>query len=96
MNWFDGMDPEDLQGDLQLVARECGMEVALSLAEKLGSIHIYVRPLDALISARKKEFIRKNFTGANHKELAIAVGWSERYIYEILAEKKDDRQQSLI
>ncbi len=96
MNWFDGMKPEELPGDLQLVARECGMEVALKLAERMGGVGIYVRPLDSLISSKKKEFVRRHFDGANHKELAITVHWSERYIYEILAEKKDDRQQSFI
>ena len=90
------MKPEELPGDLQLVARECGMDVAIRLGAKLSSISIYIRSIDSLVSARKKDFVRKNFNGSNHKELAIAVQWSERYIYNILAEKKDDRQQSLI
>ncbi len=88
MSWFDGMTPEDLPGDLQLVARECGMDVAFKLAEKLGGIHIYIRPLKSLLVKKKKEFVIKNFNGANHKELAVAIGCTERYIYQIMGSKE--------
>ncbi len=93
--WFEGMRPEDLPGDLELVARECGMEVALSLAEKMGSVSIYIRPLDGLISRKKEDYILRNFDGSNHKELAIATGYSERWVYEILRRERDDRQTGL-
>ncbi len=99
MNWYDGMTADDLPGDLRLVARECGVNIAIALAEKLGGINIYIRPLKSLESVRKKEFIAKHFDGTNHKELAIATGYCEQQIYRILEEatqpKKDDRQDPL-
>ena len=93
--WFDDIKPEDLPGDLQLVAQECGMEVALSLAENMGSVQIYVRPLNGLISKKKEEHILQHFDGSNHKELAIATGYSERWVYEILNRKKNEKQTAM-
>lgn len=84
MNWFEILKPEELPGDLQLVARECGLDVALKLAEKLGGINIYVSPLKSVLKKRKKEFIRENFNGANCKELAVLTGYSEMQVYRIL------------
>ena len=84
MKWLEGLKPEDLPGDLQLVANECGIDIAIRLAEKMGSVSIYIRPIDSLIAAKKEDYIVKKFNGINHKELAIATGYSERWVYEIL------------
>lgn len=94
MEWIKELKPEDLPGDLHLVAQECGIEVAIRLAEKMGSISIYIRPIDSLISQKKEEYIKKHFNGSNHKELAIATGYSERWIYEILNRDKKTLKQT--
>lgn len=93
--WFEGMKPEDLEGDLQLVARECGMAVALLLAEKLPGVQIYVRGQNGLVTKKKEEYVIKNFDGGNHKELAVATGYSERWVYEILTRHRDRKQTGL-
>lgn len=95
MKWLDGLKPEDLPGDLQLVAHECGLDVAIKLAEKMGGVGIYIRPVDSLIAKKKEEYIKKHFNGANHKELAIATGLSERWVYEILNRERENRQPKL-
>lgn len=93
--WIKELKPDDLPGDLQLVAQECGMEVAITLAEKLGSIAIYIRPIDRLMSKQKAKYIKEHFNGNNHKELAIATGYSERWVYEILTGENRDGQIEL-
>ena len=94
MEWIKELKPDDLPGDLQLVAQECGMDVAIRLAEKMGSISIYIRPIDSLIAQKKEEYIKKHFNGSNHKELAIATGYSERWVYEVLNRDKKTLKQT--
>lgn len=92
MKWTEDLKADDLPGDLQLVAQQCGIDVAVCLAEKMGSVSIYIRPVDGLVATKKEAYIRKHFNGGNHKELAIATGYSERWVYKILEGKKEDRQ----
>ena len=92
--WHDGLAPDDLPGDLHLVATECGMDVAVALAEKMGGVQIYITRADGLVSDKKKEYIIANFNGRNHKELAIATGWSERYIYVIIEEHRTEKKEA--
>lgn len=94
MEWTKELKAEDLPGDLQLVAQECGIEVAVRLSEKMGSVSIYIRPIGALIARKKEEYIVRHFNGSNHKELAIATGYSERWVYEILDREKTRFKQS--
>ena len=47
-------------------------------------------------NVKKNEiYIIKNFNGKNHKELARITEYSEQWVYEILKEGKDDRQNKL-
>ncbi len=84
MGWLETIKPEDLPGDLQLVASECGVDLAINLAEKMGGSKIYVNPLESVLAAKKKEFVLKNFTGDNVKQLAVATRYTEQSIYRIL------------
>lgn len=95
MKWLEGLKPDDLPGDLQLVAQQCGMEVAIKLAEKMGSVGIYIRPIDSLIAKKKEEYIKRHFNGINHKELALQTGISERWVYEILNREQNEKQTKL-
>jgi Mor family transcriptional regulator len=92
MKWYDDIKIEDLPGDLQLVARCCSVEIAIELAEKMGSVTIYVRSIDNLLVGKKREYIVKHFTGNNHKQLAIETGVSERYVYDVLADERRKKQ----
>lgn len=92
MEWLKELKPEDMLGDLHLVAVHCGIDVALKLAEKMGSIRIYIRPLEDHIKGKKREYIIKHFTGNNHKELAIAVGSSEEWVYQVIKEHRQALQ----
>lgn len=85
MNWIEDLTVDELPGDLKLVGKACGISVALALAEKMGGMQIYIRPIKNLKARKKAEYIKKNFTGANHKELAIDTGYSIPWIYKILS-----------
>jgi len=95
MEWTKDIKADELPGDLQLVAQQCGVDVAIKLAEKMGSITVYIRPIDGLVVAKKEAYIKKHFNGSNHKELAIATGYSDRWVYKILEGKKEDKQIGL-
>ncbi len=92
--WFDGMKPEDLPGDMAMVAGLCGIETAILLAEKLPSQPIYILRMDSILEKKRKEYVLANFNSKNHKELALAVGVSLRTIYRWLDEKKEDDRQN--
>lgn len=91
--WIAELKPEELPGDLQLVAQECGIDVAIRLAEKMGGVSIYIRPIDSLLAQKKEAYIIKHFNGSNHKELAIATRYSERWVYEVLSRDKQTLKQ---
>ncbi|QII11226.1 hypothetical protein KsCSTR_18470 [Candidatus Kuenenia stuttgartiensis] len=96
MNWLDNLTPEDFAGDLRLVADHCGVEVARSLAEKLKSIPIYIRPIEDVIGKRKELYIVKNFHGDNYTELAIATGFSERHVRKLINKHRTEERQKYL
>ena len=84
MKWLDSLKADDFPGDMQLVAQQCGVDVAVKLAEKMGSVRIYVIPIKGILAQKMDEYIIKNFKGNNHKELAIETGVSESHVYDVL------------
>ena len=93
IKWAEGLTADDLPGDLALVANECGLDVALALAEKMPSVPVYIRPISGLIRKKKEAYIIKHFTGSNHKQLALDTGYSERWIYEVLSRRREERSK---
>ncbi len=91
--WVDMLKPEELPGDLQLVAEACGMDVAIRLAENLNSMQLYISSIDRLISKKKQEYIIENFTGSNHKQLALETRYSLKWVYKILAQDNINSSQ---
>jgi Mor family transcriptional regulator len=81
--WLDEIDIHDLlSGDSQLIYEYCGKDVLKSLWSNLLSISLYIsaKPLEDC----KRRYIIQSFHGSNHKELAIALGVSERWVYRVL------------
>lgn len=93
--WTKGIKVQDLPKDLQLVAQECGIDVALKLVQQLGGVQLYICKMDALLFNAKRRYVFDKFSGANHTELALATGMTERWVYDILAEDRDARQTGL-
>ena len=95
--WYKDLAPEALPeaGHLRLVAERCGIGVALSLAEELAGMQIYIASPDSLVADLKKQYIHDKFNGANHEALALETGYSLRWVYEILKEEEDVKQSAL-
>jgi len=94
--WAIDLIPEDLPGDLRLVATHCGVDVALSLADKMGGVHLYITKAENALMPRKKKYVVEHFTGNNHRDLALATGLSEREVYKILAATQEDKRQEAL
>lgn len=85
-NWSEGITAEDLpEGDLRLIAESCGMEVALSLAERMGGMQLYIRNIDAVLNRKKEDFVIRNAGNFSRRELARKTGCTERWVYRVLS-----------
>lgn len=90
---IEGMSIDDMpNGDMKLVAQECGVKVAIALLKKMNGTGIYIPKMDAFCKIIKG-FVLKNFNSSNAKELAITCNISQRKVYEII-EEEDERRKS--
>ncbi|TAN40780.1 MAG: hypothetical protein EPN22_16920 [Nitrospirae bacterium] len=96
MNWLENLTIEDLPESYQEMACIIGLENTLKLSEHYGKQSLYFRSLDELIAEKKRRFILDKFTGANHAELARATEYSERWVYEVLKNARDEKQPALL
>jgi len=93
--WYEGLKPGDLPGDLRDVAELIGMATAVRLAEKLGGAHLYVPQAESAFASAKKRYISEN-RNRSVRDLSRETGYSERQVYRILEElKEEDKQASL-
>jgi len=92
MNWYDGVTPDDLPGDLGLVAQECGVETAIRMAEALGGMKIYILKPESVLMPLKKAFIRTH-REVPIRDLVLLTRLSETTVRDILREADDDRRQ---
>jgi Mor family transcriptional regulator len=76
------VEPDDLTGDLALVAQECGLDVAVKLWEGMKGTVVNV-PKNGLQRVVMR-YVRKFYNGRNASELAVRCGISERQVYAIL------------
>ncbi len=95
MNWLDDITAKDLPAQYHEMVELIGVENTLKLAEKYPKQPFYFIGLETVMEKKKKDYIRKKFNGSNHKELARATGYSERWVYDILKGEKDDKQPEL-
>ncbi|OGC00126.1 hypothetical protein A2V82_16440 [candidate division KSB1 bacterium RBG_16_48_16] len=95
MKWLDDIKAKDLPEQYHEMAEAIGVENTLKLAKMYPKQVFYFVGLDAIEEKKKKEYIRKKFNGSNHKELAKATDYSERWVYEILKPEKEDKQAGL-
>jgi Mor family transcriptional regulator len=94
MDWLKELSEEEinfcLQGDAQIVYHTCGLDTLISLAKNLSGISIYISQKN--LRDAMKCYIKKNFDGSNHKELAIKLGVTERFIYDMINEISQERR----
>ena len=86
--------PEDLEGDIGLVAEQCGIDVAVNLVMKVGGTQLSV-PKYALKRAAIR-YIRAHYDGTNAKKLAMATGMTERFVYDAVATAAIKKDQNLL
>ena len=75
---------EELPEPYCAIAELIGIEAALKLAETFGGTSLYFAKLDTLLAIKKYEKIKTEFTGFNHRDLAIKYNYSESRIRQIL------------
>lgn len=93
MEWTKDLKIEELPEQYQEMSRLIGMDNTIILAAYYGKSGVYFPSLDGVITAKKKEYIVKNFKGDNHKALARETDYSERWVYEILEEARRARMR---
>lgn len=78
------------------IALAIGFEAAAVLSEHYGRDYLGVpRCLEALIAIRNMAICERHANGEQPRDLALEYQLSERWIWEIVARERDDRQQSL-
>jgi len=86
--------PEDLDGDVGLVAEECGMDVAVQLVAAMGGTKLSV-PKSAFKRAAVR-YIRARYNGTNAKILAMATGMTERFVYDVVSTSAIKKDQNML
>lgn len=80
---------EELPEHYQNVAEVIGAEAMLKLAEAFPGVPLYFKHPDKILFNAKKKKVLKEFTGANHRRLALEVRLPLATVYEII---KGDRE----
>ena len=78
--------------EYQEMAEQIGPENTLKLARYFKGELVYFAGLEEIIRQKKCEYIMKNKTGDNHKELARVTGYSERWVYEIIWQEQQKKR----
>lgn len=90
MNLLDRIRPDDLDEEQKVIAELVGMEGFKNLVRAFNGTSIYIPKVESLEKAVRDEQIRKEFDGANYKELALKYGLTERWIRLILYGRDED------
>ena len=89
------MSIDCLPESYQTVAQIVGMENALKLSQHLGGTCFYYPQIDTLLRAKRDERIRKEFNGANHRELARKYNLTESWIRSIVQRQQAYEQSDM-
>ena len=80
--------------DYEEMAAQIGIENTVKLAKYFRGQSVYFVGLAETLRQKKREYITKNFTGNNHKELARATQYSEQWVYEILWDEQKKKRMA--
>lgn len=92
-DWLKEIKIEDLPEHYREMVSLIGIGNTIKLAEHYNKQGFYFSGLDDLIRRKKEKYIVKNFNGANHKDLARCTCYSERWVYEIIEQSRQDKRQ---
>lgn len=82
------MPLSELSEDYQLCIAAIGREETFKLAEAMRSQVFYMLSVANIFLPAKVRFVKANFTGKNHRILAMKTRLSQAFIYSILSGKK--------
>lgn len=99
--WQDYINVEQLPEDYQLLVQTIGLEMTIKLAYQFPKVQFYFKSPESLFLSAKEKYIRENFTGNNHRRLALDTSLSERHVYDVINEERKNarpgwKQDSLI
>lgn len=77
---------EDLPEDMQLVADSIGLGATIALMTGCAGLTLNI-PKRGFIKAARRYIVRA-YDGTNSKDLALACGMTERFVYSVLAAAK--------
>ncbi len=87
LSWLkEVLAPDLLSGDERLIAEYCGIDTLISLWENLAGLNLYIS--GAPIMKARKRYIQTFYNGRNAKELAALLGVSDRFVYQVVRERK--------
>lgn len=76
---------EDLSEDLRQVAEVIGLDLVARLVARVGGERVYIPSPGRLGVKARNRAIRNEFTGDNHKELAVKYGLTVQWIRKIVS-----------
>jgi len=93
MQWVKEISPEMLPEPYQKLTSLIGIDNALKLAREFQGTCVYFAKLDNILRLIRDKQIRREFSGGNHKQLAVKYGLTETWIRRILAERPREHGQ---
>lgn len=91
--WTKNIKPEDITSEnMRLIAEQCGVEVALSLMDKMAGVVLYVPAKNTGLKKLMHDYIRKKYDGTRDStnRLALETGISVNKIHRIVTGKDDE------
>lgn len=84
MGLLDQLQLEHLDGDQRRMAEAIGIEAYKTLVGMYAGCMVYIPTVDKLTIKVRDNLIKEEYTGYNHRELAIKYGISEQWVRVIV------------
>lgn len=89
MNLWDDIRPDDFEDDaMSQIIEVAGLPTAKKLVEAFGGDAFYFPKVESVIRKARDRRIVKEFTGFNHRELAIKYGLTTQHVRFIIREAR--------
>ena len=85
MEWLKEISPDELPEPYRHLCGIIGLEHTLALAREYQGSMVYLPKLDSTVKLIRDRKIREEFSGANHRLLALKYGLSESWVRQIVA-----------
>lgn len=96
MDLWDEVTTKDFDEDPMAVLIEVvGLETAKKLVEAFGGDSFYFPKVESVIRIARDRRIYKEFTGYNHKALAMKYNLTTRYIRKIVDEQRSIKPKNI-